>query len=433
MGIFKKDKNPADEEVREFAGVGEEDDLVPEEDENFIRSMQDPSYGRGVGGGSSRKKAVMVLLIGLPVVMGMFLWFGYSTLKSFGIFSSSEPKSTAVVQVSDEEYARLAEENRELRERLSTVERQSSTMMSNIENTIDRRLEDLVKKISGDGAIPEKEREAMRKQQAEMEALLAEIRLSLEEKKKAEAVPGAGSNVPTTSYTAVRQWTDARNQEEADRLRAIAEYKAPFDKRVGVALGTSVPGILKNTLISSSMIDRFFAVIETTQRVEISGGHYLPQGVRFLGKVRADFESRRLIVDITKLQYGDVDVNVEGILLDVRGNPGIVTKYIDPLQQSLWSTFLPNMLAAAASAAKEMYEYVDGDGYYRTSAKPTLENAAYQGASDALRMQSQILLEIQSRKKPVILAHSGLQVQVQLTQKLPLDLLMEAGVIEKGR
>lgn len=436
MGFFghKKAQSP-DEEVREYAGIEDAENLQSDDEEEFVRTMQDPSAGRGIQGASSRKNAILVLAIGIPIVIGMFLWFGYSTLKGFGLLSQEKQEEpAAVMKISDEEYARIVRENRELRERLLTVEKQSSNIMGELEKVLDKRLAEWSQKLPEErDEEVERELQELEERKKELDQVLHQIQESLQEKERAEAVPKTGSSSETTSFSTVVQWVNANKQEEEARRQALAEYKPPFDKREGVAVGSCIPGVLKTTLISSSIIDRFLAVAETTEKIEVADGYFLPAGARFLGKVHADMDARRLVVNINRLQFGSVDMEVEGILLDSRGNPGIVTKYIDPLQQSLWSSMLPNILSAAASAAQEMYDYVDRDGYYREAPRATWENAGYQGLADALDTQAQIMMEIQSRKKPVILAHSGIPVQIQLTQKLPLDILIEAGIVEASR
>jgi len=50
---------------------------------------------------------------------------------------------------------------------------------------------------------------------------------------------------------------------------------------------------------------------------------------------------------------------------------------------------------------------------------------------DALRMQSRILLEMQSRKKPVIIVNRNIPVQIQISERIPLEILIESGVVGK--
>ena len=110
----------------------------------------------------------------------------------------------------------------------------------------------------------------------------------------------------------------------------------------------------------------------------------------------------------------------------------MVTKYMDPLESSLWSIGLINMTAAVAQSLQDMSTYVNPiTGMQYDQAKPTLKNAAYAGAANALQMQSQMMMEIQARKKPVISVARDIPVYVQITDKLPLDILVEAGVVKK--
>jgi len=57
-------------------------------------------------------------------------------------------------------------------------------------------------------------------------------------------------------------------------------------------------------------------------------------------------------------------------------------------------------------------------------------NIALQGIGDSMRLQSQVMLEVNARKKPVIIVSKGLKVQIQILETIPLDLLFETGMIE---
>ena len=79
-----------------------------------------------------------------------------------------------------------------------------------------------------------------------------------------------------------------------------------------------------------------------------------------------------------------------------------------------------------------MTEYYDRD-YDMERERPefSTENVALQGVADALRMQSRILLEMQSRKKPVIIVNRNIPVQIQISERIPLEILIESGVVGK--
>ena len=56
-------------------------------------------------------------------------------------------------------------------------------------------------------------------------------------------------------------------------------------------------------------------------------------------------------------------------------------------------------------------------------------NVALQGC-DSLRMQARILRKY-SEKSPVIIVERDIPVQIQVTERIPLDILLEAGVVGK--
>ena len=270
-----------------------------------------------------------------------------------------------------------------------------------------------------------REIESLRNEIARLREEMAYVPEVEEEVEPPEPIQGSSSK--TALFSSVQEY-QARLAEEAKV--EIPEPK--FTKAKGVQTGQMIPGKLLTTLISSTVMQDFYAVIETTESYPISVGITLPAGVRFLGKVIPDFESRRIIVRVERMQYKDVEMPVSGIVLDERGNPGLVSKYIDPLNQAVWGSLLPNMLAAAADAAQDMSQYYSV--YYdeeRERPEFSEKNIALQGAADALRLQAQILTEMQMRKKPVIIVNKDIPVMIQVTDRIPLETLLEAGVVGK--
>lgn len=361
--------------------------------------------------GKNMKAAFLFFGAGLVVIAGALLYGAWS----FGFIGKKPVPSAPEISTSEAQLKQLLEERRELESRIKTLEEERSSMQ-NMAEMLSEKIEPLQRQV--------KEIERLRD---EIERLRSEMTQVPEvpEEELEPPEPAQGSSSKTALFSRVQEY-QARLAEES-RVE-IPEPK--FTKAKGVQTGQMVSGKLLTTLISSTAVQDFYAVIETTEGFPISAGVTLPAGARFLGKVIPDFESRRIFVKVEKMQYKDVEMPVSGIVLDERGNPGLVSKYIDPLNQAMWGSLLPNMLAAAADAAQDMTDYYDDD-YDIERERPEFSerNVALQGAADALRLQSQILMEMQMRKKPVIIVNKDIPVMIQVTERIPLEILLESGVV----
>jgi len=363
------------------------------------------------GGGKNKKVVFLFFGAGAIVILGAILYGAWS----FGLIGR-KPAPPPEVSTSEAQLKQLLEERRELESRIKTLEEERSNMQ-NMAEMLSERIEPLQRQI--------REIESLRSEIARLREEMAYVPEVEEEVEPPEPIQGSSSK--TALFSSVQEY-QARLAEEAKV--EIPEPK--FTKAKGVQTGQMIPGKLLTTLISSTVMQDFYAVIETTEGFPMSNGVMLPAGVRFLGKVIPDFESRRIIVRVERMQYKDVEMPVSGIVLDERGNPGLVSKYIDPLNQAMWGSLLPNMLAAAADAAQDMTDY-DDDDYDIERERPEFSerNVALQGAADALRLQAQILTEMQVRKKPVIIVNKDIPVMIQVTDRIPLEILLEAGVVGK--
>ena len=364
------------------------------------------------GGGKNKKVVFLFFGAGAIVILGAILYGAWS----FGLIGRKPAPPPPEVSTSEAQLKQLLEERRELESRIKTLEEERSNMQ-NMADMLSERIEPLQRQI--------REIESLRNEIARLREEMAYVPEVEEEVEPPEPIQGSSSK--TALFSSVKEY-QARLVEEAKV--EIPEPK--FTKAKGVQTGQMIPGKLLTTLISSTVMQDFYAVIETTESYPISVGITLPAGVRFLGKVIPDFESRRIIVRVERMQYKDVEMPVSGIVLDERGNPGLVSKYIDPLNQAVWGSLLPNMLAAAADAAQDMSQYYSV--YYdeeRERPEFSEKNIALQGAADALRLQAQILTEMQMRKKPVIIVNKDIPVMIQVTDRIPLETLLEAGVVGK--
>lgn len=364
------------------------------------------------GGGKNKKVVFLFFGAGAIVILGAILYGAWS----FGLIGRKPAPPPPEVSTSEAQLKQLLEERRELESRIKTLEEERSSMQ-NMAEMLSERIEPLQRQI--------REIESLRNEIARLREEMAYVPEVEEEVEPPEPIQGSSSK--TALFSSV--------QEYQSRLAEEAKVEIPepkFTKAKGVQTGQMIPGKLLTTLISSTVMQDFYAVIETTESYPISVGITLPAGVRFLGKVIPDFESRRIIVRVERMQYKDVEMPVSGIVLDERGNPGLVSKYIDPLNQAVWGSLLPNMLAAAADAAQDMSQYYSV--YYdeeRERPEFSEKNIALQGAADALRLQAQILTEMQMRKKPVIIVNKDIPVMIQVTDRIPLETLLEAGVVGK--
>ncbi len=365
------------------------------------------------GGGKNKKVVFLFFGAGAIVILGAILYGAWS----FGLIGRKPAPPPPEVSTSEAQLKQLLEERRELESRIKTLEEERSSMQ-NMAEMLSERIEPLQRQI--------REIESLRNEIARLREEMMYVP-TVEEEELEPPEPMQGSSSKTALFSSVQEY-QAKLTEEAKV--EIPEPK--FTKAKGVQTGQMIPGKLLTTLISSTVMQDFYAVIETTESYPISVGITLPAGVRFLGKVIPDFESRRIIVRVERMQYKDVEMPVSGIVLDERGNPGLVSKYIDPLNQAMWGSLLPNMLAAAADAAQDMTDYYDDD-YDIERERPEFSerNVALQGAADALRLQAQILTEMQMRKKPVIIVNKDIPVMIQVTDRIPLEILLEAGVVGK--
>jgi hypothetical protein len=365
------------------------------------------------GGGKNKKVVFLFFGAGAIVILGAILYGAWS----FGLIGRKPAPPPPEVSTSEAQLKQLLEERRELESRIKTLEEERDSMQ-NMAAMLSERIEPLQRQI--------REIESLRNEIARLREEMMYVP-TVEEEEIEPPEPMQGSSSKTALFSSVQEY-QAKLTEEAKV--EIPEPK--FTKAKGVQTGQMIPGKLLTTLISSTVMQDFYAVIETTESYPISVGITLPAGVRFLGKVIPDFESRRIIVRVERMQYKDVEMPVSGIVLDERGNPGLVSKYIDPLNQAVWGSLLPNMLAAAADAAQDMSQYYSV--YYdeeRERPEFSEKNIALQGAADALRLQAQILTEMQMRKKPVIIVNKDIPVMIQVTDRIPLETLLEAGVVGK--
>lgn len=386
-----------------------------------------PGHSDAAGQGVKRKQTMKTVGIILAFTLAVFGYLGYEVM---GMRAKGGTPQKPQGSVSAEGDIKAIQEKKALEEKLALMTHQRDEALSQIETRIDEKLK-AYEEASG-GNISAEMAEQL-KGVAEGQAKLQEQIAALQAKKEDEKKPMEGSSSPTVAFNRLGEIANKQAEEEK-ALAAKAAELPPYDIRAGLQAGSVIPAVLRTTMVSSMLLDRFFVVAETTEPYEIMPGYILPAGVRFLGKPTADMEARRMLVDVNKMQYGSTELDLKGCMLDYRGNPGLVTKYIDPLNQAMFPVLLTSLASATAAAMQDMTTYhnsVTGDSYER----PTFnaENAVLQGTSNALSSVSGIMLQQQLRKQPTIIVKSGIPVQIQISEKLVLDSLIDTGIVRPER
>lgn len=393
-----------------------------------------------VRGRSSNKNTIMrAMTYVLPAVILISLLF-YNFGGSW--FGSSNTVEKSPLNVEDERYKALLAEREDMAKRLEIA----TAKMEADKRDADARLERFLASMKADSEKTERERAAREEQlRLEMQKLFEE---AMKQKQSAAPVeqipvkvePARGSSSATRTFDAVADMT-RRREEEAKRL-AETKYEPPKGARPGLAAAKNIPAVLQTKLVSLFLEDNKWTVAETTADIELekcgasadaSDGFYLPKGTRFLGVSRADHLARRMFVDIHKIQYTTAELEMKGVMLDRHGSSGLVTRYIDARNQALWSSIVPNMLSAAARAAQTMTdvrvrnEY--GDAWTEKAPARTKENILLEGAANTLDDQAALLAQINKDKPNLIIVDAPLAVQIQPTEMIPLEKLLEAGIV----
>lgn len=449
MSLFGKKKARFQENAGMDGNMGPQgggyEELIPQmnfsvhKEEGPVEGFSSPDEtGGGRRDAGSLKRFI---LFALSIVLLIVVVAGLFAMLSGAPDETGAPRGVSVDE--QQQMARLQEEQ-QMREKIALLENQNKELLSQIDQmsmTVDSRITDRMSAIleelkaqqnnSAGGAEVLARLDEM---QAEQESLrrqltsLGDENMTVNEDGevvKRERKEGSSGNTLVFNTIAERE---TRRQEAESSLRASANKQAAYDLTPGVPTGTNVPAKLKTMMISSTLLDRFHVVAETTEEYEFMPGIVLPKGVRFIGKATPDFDARRILVDVNLMQYGNAEIKMEGVMLDGRANPGMVTKYSDPLVNGLPLIFLSSILSSTATMAQETTESYTWNGTAYDRPKWNTENILLEGAGDALDNFSDVLMHIYARKKPVIQVKRNIPVYVQFTHKMPLSTLLGAGV-----
>ena len=437
MGLFKPKKADDTFAEEKESGHGSLDFSELEKEREFVAGMSDPDAGssRTPGSGLGR-----TLILGIPLIIilfGVLIYFGWDIINEFsggsGSVSKNQPNN---VRISDAEYMELLASLKERDERLQTLERERDQIYVDVETKIKNALSGL------ENAEESKRRaEEANKRLAEMSAAqdqlvsaIADLRARLEKNPESEKPlypeePRKGSSAATIAYNTLAQRNERIAKIEDELAKRAAEPPA-FTVARGVKAGVFLKGVLNTALISSPALENFKAVVELVEDYEVVPGGYLPKGTLFLGHAKSDLENtRRMYLEVTEMRVGHITVPVRAMVLQ-NGNPGMVTKYVDPLNSAAWSMLLPNILAAAADSAQDMIETKNSiTGSTEERPEFSTRNVLLQGVGNSMRLQSQVMYEVNARKKPVIIVKRGIPVEIQILDTIPLETLLDAGVI----
>jgi len=411
--------------------------------ERHVSGLDDPDED---GGGRHKGDWKRVLKLGVPVIIlsvAILFYFAWDIVKEFqgssGGISSRQPQN---IRTGDAEYMKLLEDLRARDERLQLLEKEREQDTLDMDKRLKEILDEVARNKDAEAKLAEANRRMseMTEEQKRTAALLADIQARLvardAEREPASAYPEeppSGSRGESISFNAV-----AKHNEKIARIEAEMAERAntppPFTVARGIKTGEFIPGILRTALISSPALEHFKAVIETVAPFEVAPGQWLPAGTLFLGKAVSDLENtRRMHLTLDEMRVGHVTIPVSGMALQ-NGNPGLVSKYVDPLNSAAWSMLLPNILAAAADASQDMVTKTNrmtGEEY--ETPEFSTRNVALQGLGNSMRLQSQVMYEVQARKKPVIIVRRGIPVDIQVLETIPLETMLEAGVLTDGR
>jgi len=423
------DINNEGQETEQFVDFAAHDD---EERDIYTQGYEDPDLKK------HKKPSKVFMYAGFGIFLIVFIsitvLYGKKLVQDWMPVQEDRDRGSEA-QITEAAYLRALQDKKDLQDRIKTLEDDKEKIRAQIDQRITmelkRAFESLPKPKEYDTEIKD-----ISKSISQVNESLLSLNTRIDKKEEEERLPLQGSVerstiMPDNPVPGIQQWqADLKATEE--RLLEEANRPPAFLSSPGVQIGSAIQATLRTALISSGNIEEnFLAVAETTSPMNVGRGYTLPAGVRFLGVVRSDFDSRRIFVTINRMQFGEVDMPVKGMLLDEKGNPGLISKYVDPLNTAAWSMLIPNLLAAAATTAQEMSSYVNNDGYLQQRPKFNAKNVALEGIGTTMEFQAQIMAEIAMRKKPVIIVREGIPVQIQISDRIPLELLMEANLTNK--
>lgn len=401
----------------------------PEPPKKKIKSEYIPGQDSLEGPKKDKKggTGLLVALLGVMMALALVALFSFQYLSAG---SSNQTRRTEdPARIREMEALRAREE---AEQKLALTEHRYNEAINQMEMLIAQRVQEELSKQPKTDQNDDlaKQLRAINQSQENMRAEMMKL---AQKKEEEELKPKEGSTRPTIGFNMLPELKKVQEEEKAKIL--AAQSKEPdIDIRMGLQEGHQIPAKLDSAIYSSTLLDGYWVTATTTEDFEIMKGYTLPKGVRFLGKATADMDSRRIVVTIEKMQYASSSVKVKGMLLDKKGSPGLISKYIDPLDQALFPILLTSFAAATADALQDMTTYYNAiTGTYYSASDFNAGNAALQGGADALEDVSRLIARRAYNKKPIIIVRSGIEVKVQISDKLTMDKLVESGIVRPIR
>ena len=385
------------------------------------------------------KQGIAFLSIALIIMVGTFYFIKQD------LFGSGEPTqkptSGGVIDVDDPRYAGQMQKIAELEEKIKTLQ----TDKLNTEKIIAERLNEESAKIID---IINAKTEGMKNIEILTETAnklavnntriiesvqLLQNKMNEKETDGNSTAPEEREATEDDSNLMVLNTSATKIQEKEayeQRAKELANKKPPFTVAAGMQMGTEIPAMLVNSISNIQDLDNFFAKAVTTQDIQITKTHYLPKGTVFLGKPVPDESRQKIVVNVTKLILQDTEMDVKGIFLDRRGQPGLVSRVYDPADSVAWKILLPTLLAGAATSLQEKEDYISNTQTGDVSQRPknTLENNLLAGVGTTVNTFSQMQIERAMQKGIIIVVSANSPVKILLSERLPLSWLIEGQV-----
>lgn len=386
-------------------------------------------------GTGKKKSSLLFNLLFFGGILIAVVIFGWTTISPMLARFKPEAKNP-VTSLEEERYKLLLQEREEMAKRLKIAEDKMALEKQEQEDRFARMLKTM-QEADAKRAAEQVERDRLMRE--EMQKLLKQQKPDPQQEKtevQAKTEPLKGSAAKTRAFDLTAATMEKRMAEaKATQEAAFDPISSKIHSGPGLRTASMIPAVLKTRIVSlyqRAGLDNWI-VAETTAPIEIAEGT-IPAGTRFLGKAVADYTARRMTVEIMRMQVGTTDIEMRGVLMDKRGNVGMVTKYVDPKQQAMWASLIPNLLSAAARASQDLVteQHTDGttgDTWTSQRREVSARNIGLEAAALTMENQAQLMQQISDEKQPIIIVEQGTDVLVQLIDRIPLELLIQAKTI----
>lgn len=244
---------------------------------------------------------------------------------------------------------------------------------------------------------------------------------------EAEQTPDRSVGVLQTASILARGAPSAVAFKRAEDRDIQKRDSLAFSNRPGISAGTVVRAELLTGIISGDSVP---VVVAVREDVIFGGTVAIPAGSTFIGTAQANYDSRRLFVNLNRLVIGNTELPAKGQILDARGRSGLCDRYVDAGAQQLWPAFFAGLLGEFGRAFSSRTAGTGLSGQKTNVTIPDqVQIAVLAGTGSGLDAVSQMLVERAKQAKAVILAYPGQTVSIVIDEMIPLERLLQA----KGR